>query len=109
MSFMEPEITQRDRHWEVETTSGTWYVPGHVVPVPDWVLSGGTILEPWLSAFEDELRDYIEPDWDRVKALHVVVGYCGRMQAPGYLDSTEWMFAHTKRTIRQQLDDMFGD
>ena len=109
MSFMEPEITERDRHWEVETKSGTWYVPGHVVEVPDWIESGGRIVEPWLSNFEVDLKDFIEPPWDQVQFLRIVVGYCGRMQAPGYLDATEWMFDRTKKGIKAQLNDLFGD
>lgn len=106
---MEPEITDRDRHWCIETTSGTWFIPGSVAVVPEWISTNKPITGPWLAAFEDALQDYIEPSWSCVIEIEIVVGYCGRLSAPGYLDATEWMFARTKRDIHEQLDDVFGD
>ena len=109
MSFMEPEITGRGLHWRVETTDGTWFVPCHVAPVPPWIKNEVPFSGVWLDAFKDALQDYIEPRWERVTEIKVVIGYCGRMSAPGYLDCTEWSFDRTKRGIKEQLDDLFGD
>lgn len=110
MSFMEPEITLRDHHWRVETTAGTWFVPGKAVTVPEWIKPNTPISGPWIGAFETTLQEYVEPSWDRVTEIEVVVGYCGRLSAPGYLDATEWVFARSMRDIREQLDAIFiGD
>jgi hypothetical protein len=108
MSFMEPEITDRGLHWRVETADGTWFVPGHVVPVPEWIKPGVPITESWPDTL-DFLGDHIEPQWDLVTEIEVVTGYCGRLSAPGYLDGTNWSFDRTKRGIKEQLKDLYGD
>ena len=109
MSFMENEITDLGRHWEVETNSGTWYVPGDVVPVPAWIQPSWHVRGQWLDHFEDALMDYIEPDWSQVSSIRIVTGNCGRMTAPGYLDCTDWSFHRTKRGLRTELDFLRGD
>lgn len=109
MSFMEREITDRGRHWQIETTFGTWYVPNSIVSIPEWIKPNSIIDGTWLNTFIPVLEDYVEPSVPTWQEIEVVVGYCGRLQAPGYLDCTEWLFDRTKRGIKTQLDDMFGD
>lgn len=108
MSHMQPEITDKGYHWEIDTQAGIWYVPGDVAPVPDWVRFGPLIQDDWVAMFEDHLSQFIEPNWDHVNSIRVVQGYCGRMQAPGYLDSTDWSFDRTLKGIRDQLAELYG-
>ena len=45
MAHFENEITKKMRGWSVETTdAGTCFVPGYVVSVPDWLVTGVQIL-----------------------------------------------------------------
>lgn len=91
MSFMQQEVTGPQSGWRVETTAGTWYVPGDV------------------ESDRDSLDDYVEgkiqdPDED----VTAVFGYFGRMSAPGYLDCTDWTFGETEEEVRNELSASYG-
>lgn len=112
MAHMEKDITAKQRGWRVEVGGDTWYVPGDVVDVPDWLRSGRVIarapdesmLDMW--AFERLsacVRSYVGPG--EITEVEVVEGYFGRYSAPGYLDCTDWQFDKTLRGIREALND----
>lgn len=86
---MEPEVYE-GKAWQVESTHGTQYIPREVCG-------------------RDTVLDYIEgsvsnPDED----IQLVKGWLGRMQAPGYLDATDWCFGATEEEVLQQLRDYYG-
>ena len=87
MPFMEPEITNKMRGFEVETTCGTVFLPGDVCD-------------------KSEVSDFVEGRVLNVRSVH---GYFGRYQAPGYLDCTDWEFDTDRRRLVQMLDDLYGD
>lgn len=97
MAFMEPEVI-KGRGWEVETSDGTFYVPGMV-------------LEE--KASKRTLMQYApEPISPRatVHRWREVTGYFARLSAPGYLDATDWEFFRTAREAEaweaeQESDD----
>lgn len=35
--------------------------------------------------------------------------YAGRYSAPGYLDCTEWQYSPNKKTLKQELDSIYGE
>lgn len=113
MPFMQPEIVL-GRHWRVETQDGTWFVPNAVAGEPPlWFADKRELVfdgEPagLRDVFAELLQDYVEPDAARWLSLSIVVGYCGRLQAPGHLDATEWSFARSRREIERELKGMYG-
>jgi hypothetical protein len=87
MGFMEPEVTERMAGWRVETTHGTWFVPGDVESSPE------------------ALADYVSGE---VEDVEPIKGYFGRMSAPGYLDATDWTFGETAEEVWQELAEYYG-
>lgn len=114
MSFMQPEITNKSRHWAVECCHGeTHYVPCDVVTVPDQFKDGAR-FEPigecggaiW-NALVSWLKDYAP---DEPEAIEVTApGYLGRYSAPGYMDCTDWTFSTNLRVLQSELRDMYGE
>ena len=111
---MQPEITQRTRHWQVETKIGTCYVPDHVAPVPDALKTGAPIQTSGMdllltNGISAELGNYLPFPMKRedILSVEVVKGYCGRMSAPGYLDCTDWEFDTCKRRLERSLRNAY--
>ena len=109
MAFMQPEITVKMRGWSVETRdAGTCFVPGDVCSVPAWLMTGvpvdnssDRLYSALFEALKAELADYIEGH--TIESIEVCHGYFARMQAPGYLDCTEWCCYSTVREARRAL------
>ncbi len=102
--FMTPQITDKGRHWCVETRAGTWFVPNDLLGVPDWIKADVKIpdaeIPRWII---QNLEDYVEPGADNWTGITVVEGYCGRLSAPGYLDCTDWVFSKNLLSLRAKL------
>ena len=110
--FLQPEITEKQSGWQVETRdAGTCYLPGDVVSVPDWLVIGkpidadaGTKTETDLFAnLVRELGDYVEGR--RIESIEVCRGYFARLSASGYLDCTDWCCYSTMREARAALKE----
>jgi hypothetical protein len=87
MSFMQKEITERMSGWRVETDFGTEYVPGYVESNPS------------------RLANYVE---GKIESVEEVLGYFGRLSAPGYMDRTEWEFSESQAEVEEVLDELYG-
>ena len=112
--FMEPEIIQ-GLWYEIDGPQGIDFYPvdelGEIPEIEDAFVADGSILG---QAMEWEgkdmpagLRDYIESD--EVWTITKREGFGGRLQAPGYLDSTPWSVYDSEEEAEEELKDMYGD
>jgi hypothetical protein len=85
MSFMEPEI-YRGGYWDVETTAGGAIIPDDVCG-------------------RAEIKDYVEGDVQNVRHRS---GWLARLQAPGYMDATEWAAFPCRREALAYILEMYG-
>lgn len=98
----------RQRGWTVETSCGTEFVPGDVLPVPAWLAdnvpidSGSEIF----ATLAHGVRPYCE---GAPRAVTAVRGYFGRYSMPGYLDCSPWCFGTTPREMRASLAPYGGE
>ena len=84
MNFMQQEITESSRWYEIDGDMGIEFVPFDLVGEVD------------LDEFDDysnhsiptQLSDYVETS--QASRIEVIEGFGARMSAPGYLDCTEW-------------------
>lgn len=95
MPFMEPQITEKQDWFAIETTDGTTFVP---------VKDVGPISPMELEKFQ--------PFVDSGKVIEVtirrnMVGY--RLSAPGYMDRTDWGLEMSKKKAKQALLDEYGN
>lgn len=107
MEHMVKQITNKQIGWAVDTQCGTFFVPGHVQPVPAWLRTDEEIHDNDWEVFKivcDLVRDYVPVDMNMVIYIEAVRGYFGRWSAPGYTDATEWVYGSTKRDVAQQLN-----
>lgn len=72
--FMDYMETAEAPFLAVETTAGTWFLPGDVVGTKNVTL--------------DDVRDYVEGEPQEIEVRET--GILWRMTAPGYMDSTDW-------------------
>jgi hypothetical protein len=101
--FLQPEITEKGLHWQVDTRDGLWFVPGSVAQVPDWIKPEVVIDGDATDSFVALLQDFVGPDSALWVGITVVRGYCGRLSAPGYLDATDWTFGRTLAEVRASV------
>lgn len=87
MSFMQQQITNKLKWWELETTHGTFFVP-------------------YEDADEDHLQDYCE---GTIESVSVREGYGARLSAPGYLDCTDWSVFDTPEQAQAYLDEYYPE
>lgn len=92
MAFMEPEITDKEVGYRIETSEGTFFIPASV---------SGLLTCPTA----ESVRDYCE---GKVETIAEVTGYFGRYSASGYLDSTDWYFNEDRAALEQELDALYG-
>src|SRR5882672_10415185 len=94
-AFMQPEVYYGE-YFEVEANHGEC----NILPVD--VESGARV--------NGDLSDYIE---GRVDAPFAPVerksGWLARMQAPGYLDATEWSAHETEAEALAYLEEYYGE
>jgi len=81
-TFMRPEVTDKQLWAYVETTAGGWWVPGDV-------LTSGEVTAAKRGDFEPLLK-YTEGSRVFSDQSKLMQGYGVRLQAPGYMDTTEW-------------------
>jgi hypothetical protein len=97
MSFMQPVMTHLMEWVEVETDSGTWFVPNDEVGLTEEDVAAITARfegPPTEDGDGDEippqLRDFVEGRRLMGDGVRLVVGYGVRSSAPGYMDCTDW-------------------
>ncbi len=103
MSFMQPEIFEDD-YYAVECNHGETNI------VPADVISHGTIpRDVPIATLNGDLADYCEgsPD-DPDEPCELKHGWLCRLQAPGYMDSTEWSAFDTEREAIDFVLDFYG-
>lgn len=94
MSFMQPEVYE-DEYYAVEANHGET----HIVPRD---------VHPGAKRWKD-LESYVEGRVDNPQGrVKVQTGWLYRMQAPGYLDSTDWGVADTEREAYRELLECYG-
>lgn len=93
MSFMQPEIYESD-YYEVEYDHGsTAFIPLDVVDAD----------------YNGNLRDYVEGKIDEPDApVTVKSGWVCRLQAPGYMDATDWSAFDTEREAIEHILETYG-
>lgn len=108
MAFMELELSDKGWHWWVETKHGAFVVPGDVVFVPTGLDMKYQFDEsdPLFDALCALVVNYVEGD---IQDISFRKGYCGRYQAPGHLDCTDWSFGTCKRELMADLRATYGD
>lgn len=95
MSFMQKEI-YFGSYYEVAANHGET----HIVPID---VSGHVQTY-------GELSDYVEGKIDSPEdTTDICNGWLARMQAPGYLDCTDWAAFSTEAEADAYLDEMYGD
>lgn len=112
MSFMEIEILDKDRVFEVDTDYGLYYVPADCAMPPDCLALGVQVTdddEPIFEALTKLVNEYVPVDAGRINSITVRLGYLGRYQAPGYMDSTDWMFGTNHKQLVRELKETYGD
>jgi hypothetical protein len=93
MSFMEKQITNKMRWFQVETSQGTEWIQGDVLqPSPDITIA--------------DLIDYCE---GIPVSFELIEGYGARLSAPGYLDCTEWTVFQTVEEAREYLEENYPE
>ena len=103
MSFMQPQITDKQKWYIVDTSEGTQCVPllhcGYIGPheIEECADNGDT---------PDKLKDYIEGTFF---GAELVVGYGARLAAHGYIDQTEWTVFNTVAQAARYLLDLYYD
>jgi hypothetical protein len=105
MAFMEPEVTGKDEWAEVETNSGTWWVPFDILSKSEAESARRGDFEPLLQYTEGT---QVYSDQSSIRK-----GYGVRLSAPGYMDATEWevygSLKEAKRRARELVEEGEGD
>lgn len=108
MAFMEPEITDQEEWYEVEGNACTEWVQvslvGHFWPFPH---VKEVDFEHGRNNLPGELKDYCENK--DVYAIRLIEGYGARMQAPGYMDATEWCVFESEAEAAAYLEEHYTD
>lgn len=113
--YMQPEIEECD-YWEVETRNGTQIVPGDLVGIP--ARPGLCVRDDDELGIEDgefrdkvfcALDDYVEGGGNEIYEANMKHGFIARLQAPGYMDSTEWSAFGSFDEAAEYLIDTYGD
>ena len=91
MAFMQRQVTEKQKWYQVETSQGTEFIPSDVVG-----------RNP---AIED-LTDYCE---GIPVSFEAITGYGARLSAPGYTDCTEWSVHDTEQEAEEYLEEMYPE
>ena len=108
MSFMEPQITDKQDWFEIDTDNGIWYVPFNI---PNCRVTDA------LACVENEDEDTIQElllytEGTELNEVTVVHGYGVRLSADGYMDCTEWdIFTNKREAMRayRELQEEEGE
>lgn len=102
-SFMQRQITGKQRWLYVETTCGTEYLPVDLVGD----LPGSQFLDDDVQASDcSDIQQYCE---GKVQSWENIVGYGARLSARGYLDCTEWCVFDTVEDAEDYLEEMYPE
>ena len=91
MTFMVPEY-KFGKWYKVETSAGTEYIPRDLVEED----------KPTLEDLEAFLEGEAEQGFEKIE------GWGVRLQASGFLDSTEWSVFDTEHEAREYAEDFLG-
>lgn len=94
--FMKPQV-YKGQYFAVETTEGTEFVPSDVI---------GRTVGTAAEAFENYVKGNIE---DPDECIECKSGWLARMNAPGYLDCTEWCAYDSETEAWEELLKAYGD
>ena len=91
MAFMQRQVTEKQKWYQVETSRGTEIVPFDL-----------------LGNYPDihDITAYCEGNpitWE------VIEGYGARLSAPGYMDRTEWSVHDTEQEAEDYLEEMYPE
>lgn len=104
MSFMQRQITRKQRWLQVETTHGTEFLNVHDtgldLPNSEFLADGVT---------EENSADVQQYCEGTVQSWENIEGYGARLSAPGYLDCTDWCVFDTPEKAEEYLEEMYGD
>lgn len=108
MAFMVPEYTE-GLWWEVETKYGGQIVPADLVGVPEEFKEGATVdCEAIVFAeLVSDLAEYIEGPPEGVREITLKRGVGARLQAPGYMDCTDWSVFDTEEEAKEHIRDTY--
>jgi hypothetical protein len=105
MAFMQPEILLAI--WvQIDGSHGITFLPGEVDSDLARALGEKHISDERMNELVEEAAPYYEGSID---SLEVVFGYGARMQAPGYMDCTEWSVFSTRTQAEAYLRDNYLD
>jgi hypothetical protein len=97
MAFMKPVVTEKQEWAEVETNSGTWWVPFDILSKHEAESARRGDFEPLLQ-YTEGTRAYNAQS--RIKK-----GYGVRLSAPGYMDVTDWeVYGSKKEAARRAIE-----
>ena len=102
MSFMQQQVTHKQRWIRAETSQGTDFLPTDLV---------GDLMNSGYSDESDEadratLQQYCE---GTVESWESLLGYGARLSAPGYMDCTEWVVFDTAEEAEAYLDETYPE
>lgn len=107
MSFMQKQITIKQRWLRVETNQGTEFVNVYDTGL-DWPNSESAIWDATnkMEYALEQLQNYCEGEpesWENIE------GYGARLSASGYTDCTEWAVFDTEKEAEEYLEEMYGE
>ena len=96
-TFMRPEVTAKQLWACIATIAGDWWVPVDVLTATEVAAAKRGDFEP--------LRKYTEASRVDSEQSKLMQGYGVRLQAPGYMDATEWeVFPSKLRALERALE-----
>ena len=94
MGFMQKQVTNKMKWFEVETSQGTEFIQSDI-------FSSDATIESVA-----DLIDYCE---GIPVSFEVIEGYGARLSAPGYMDCTEWTVFETEKQAQDYLAEMYPE
>ena len=104
MSFMQKQITEKMKWLVIDGEVGT-----ECVPLANTGLTETEVAEMIESADFTAIDNYYSAGFEAITSIEVVEGYGCRMQAPGYMDCTDWTVFNSIEECDKHLDEMYGD
>jgi hypothetical protein len=98
MAFMRPEVTDKQEWAEVETNSGTWWVPFDILSSSETESARRGDFEP--------LLQYTEGTEAYNEQSGIKKGYGVRLSAPGYMDATDWEIYGAKKEALKRAREL---
>lgn len=91
MAFMQRQVTEKQKWYQVETSQGTEFVSFDL-----------------LGNYPD-IHDITAHCEGSPITWEVIEGYGARLSAPGYLDCTEWSVHDTEKEAEDYLEEMYPE